>query len=150
MNALLGRRPHIFETANDAYRRIVSEHKSQSIIISGESGAGKTEATKQVMQFVANLSSRNSTTTSAPVENLLSQRRSRSIKVRTKNENDTRETPLIEKQLLQSNPILESFGNSKTLRNNNSSRFGKYLRIFFDQAARSAVAIASEYRFPID
>ncbi len=130
------RPPHIFETANDAYRRIISDHKSQSIIISGESGAGKTETTKQIMQYVANLSSINSTGQSAPTDIASSRRRSASNRDSANAMNNSLEVPLIEKQLLQSNPILESFGNAKTLRNNNSSRFGKYMRIFFDRAGR--------------
>jgi myosin V len=124
--------PHIYETADDVYKSILSGKKSQSIIISGESGAGKTETTKQVMQYIANLSSVKTTGSQVPVD-LVSARRRSLNQLRTSFEEiNGSHMPLIEKQLLQSNPILESFGNAKTMRNNNSSRFGKYLRIVFD------------------
>ena len=77
---------------------------NQCIIISGESGAGKTEAAKRIMQYVANVSGG----------------RDSSIQK-------------IKDMVLATNPLLESFGNAKTLRNNNSSRFGKYLEIQFNQ-----------------
>jgi len=121
--------PHIFETANDVYRHILADKKSQSIIISGESGAGKTETTKQVMQFITNLSC----TKPLPTDVVSSRRRSNSRRHSINISHLDSEVPLIEQQLLQSNPILESFGNAKTLRNNNSSRFGKYLKIIFDE-----------------
>eukprot|EP00943_MAST-04B_sp_MAST-4B-sp1_P008495 g8495.t1 len=126
--------PHIFETANDVYRTIDESGKSQSIIISGESGAGKTETTKQIMQFIANLSSVKSTGKNVPTDIASARRRSTATRNSLNayaNLKDEDNIPLIEKQLLQSNPILESFGNAKTLRNNNSSRFGKYLKIVF-------------------
>ena len=123
-----------------------SDRLSQSVVISGESGAGKTETTKQIMQFVANISSG---LTKKSAGNVAEGRR-RSMGRRgslggPENPFDIggggggggggsgkeSKDSLIERQLLQSNPILEAFGNAKTLRNNNSSRFGKYLKIFF-------------------
>ncbi|KAG2387598.1 hypothetical protein C9374_001192 [Naegleria lovaniensis] len=92
--------PHVYSIAESAYRNLISERTSQSIIISGESGAGKTEAAKQIMNYIAAVSG-------GPTED----------KVKT--------------QILKSNPLLEAFGNAKTVRNNNSSRFGKYMEIFF-------------------
>ena len=128
--------PHIFETANDVYQTIIQHSQSQSIIISGESGAGKTETTKQIMQYIANLSSVKSTGKNVPTDLVSARRRSLSSRDSLNayiGQKDEKNVPLIEKQLLQSNPILESFGNAKTLRNNNSSRFGKYLRIVFGE-----------------
>jgi len=97
------RPPHIFAVSNDAYRNMCQNHDNQCIIISGESGAGKTEASKIVMTFIAQVSKSGT------------------------------EVETIKDKLLQSNPILESFGNAKTLRNDNSSRFGKYMEIQFSQ-----------------
>ena len=90
-------KPHIFSTASAAYSALTDERSDQVIIISGESGAGKTECAKQIMEFVAHVSP---ATTSA-------------IK-------------RVSTVLLQSNVMLEAFGNAMTVRNNNSSRFGKY------------------------
>ena len=97
--------PHVYAIANTAYRGLVTNGMSQSIVISGESGAGKTECTKQALQFLAEIA---------------------------ESENN------IEQQILNANPVLEAFGNAKTVRNNNSSRFGKYLEVFLD--SRNAIA----------
>eukprot|EP01111_Echinosteliopsis_oligospora_P014908 TRINITY_DN5735_c0_g1_i1.p1 TRINITY_DN5735_c0_g1~~TRINITY_DN5735_c0_g1_i1.p1 ORF type:complete len:806 (-),score=234.13 TRINITY_DN5735_c0_g1_i1:55-2472(-) len=94
--------PHVFSLAEETYKAILTEGKNQCIIISGESGAGKTEASKGIMQYLAAVSG-----TGATVDK-------------------------IKNIILESNPLLESFGNAKTLRNNNSSRFGKYIEIQFD------------------
>eukprot|EP00451_Oxyrrhis_marina_P019407 CAMPEP_0204351698 /NCGR_PEP_ID=MMETSP0469-20131031/31310_1 /ASSEMBLY_ACC=CAM_ASM_000384 /TAXON_ID=2969 /ORGANISM="Oxyrrhis marina" /LENGTH=1139 /DNA_ID=CAMNT_0051338297 /DNA_START=33 /DNA_END=3453 /DNA_ORIENTATION=+ len=98
--------PHIFATAEAAFRQLVLEEESQCVIISGESGAGKTEASKQIQNYVAAVSGGGD-----GVEQ-------------------------VKTIFLQSNQVLEAFGNAKTLRNNNSSRFGKYLEILFDRAGR--------------
>jgi myosin heavy subunit len=138
--------PHVFETADVVYTRLFKDMECQSVIISGESGAGKTETTKQIMQYVANISSlsRNGGKRSS-MDDLAGARR-RSIGRRgslggpdNKFQAAAGDKALIEQQLLQSNPILESFGNSKTLRNNNSSRFGKYLRIFFSPTDQTKI-----------
>jgi len=94
--------PHVFTLAHEAYRALIAEGEDQSIIISGESGAGKTEASKGIMQYIAAVSGNGDTVDR--VKNII----------------------------LESNPLLESFGNAKTIRNNNSSRFGKYIEIQFD------------------
>uniref|UniRef100_A0A4W3INN9 Myosin Ic, paralog b n=1 Tax=Callorhinchus milii TaxID=7868 RepID=A0A4W3INN9_CALMI len=94
--------PHIYAIADNSYRSMRSEKKDQCILISGESGAGKTEASKKILQYYA---------VTCPASG-----RVESVKDR----------------LLQSNPVLEAFGNAKTLRNDNSSRFGKYMDIQFD------------------
>lgn len=88
--------PHIFEISARAFAALSSERKDQSILISGESGAGKTETTKLLLQYIA--------TTAGGTNGL-------------------------EEQLLLANPILEAFGNAQTVRNNNSSRFGKFIEI---------------------
>ncbi|EGC34012.1 myosin IE [Dictyostelium purpureum] len=94
--------PHIYALANDAYRSMRQNQEKQCVIISGESGAGKTEASKKIMQFLTFVSSKSN------------------------------EGERISKMLLESNPLLEAFGNAKTLRNDNSSRFGKYMEMQFN------------------
>ncbi|KAF5881627.1 unconventional myosin-Ih, partial [Clarias magur] len=94
--------PHIYALADNAYQTMLAEANNHFILISGESGAGKTEATKKILQYYA---------VSCPSSSLL---------------NSVRD------QMLMSNPILEAFGNAKTLKNDNSSRFGKYMDIQFD------------------
>ena len=92
--------PHVYDIAHDSYYRLTAFSKLQSIIISGESGAGKTECTKQALQYLASIAGSTSN---------------------------------VESKILSANPVLEAFGNAKTLRNDNSSRFGKYMEIFFDR-----------------
>uniref|UniRef100_A0AAQ5YDV8 Myosin IHb n=1 Tax=Amphiprion ocellaris TaxID=80972 RepID=A0AAQ5YDV8_AMPOC len=94
--------PHIYALADNVFRTMQSEFNNHFILISGESGAGKTEASKKILQFYA---------VSCPSTKLLNNVRDR---------------------LLLSNPVLEAFGNAKTLKNDNSSRFGKYMDIQFD------------------
>ncbi|CAI4225395.1 unnamed protein product [Auanema sp. JU1783] len=105
--------PHIFAIADCAYKSMLQEREDQSILCTGESGAGKTENTKKVIQYLAQVAGvtkckQYSTVTPAKGE--------------------------LEQQLLQANPILEAFGNSKTVKNDNSSRFGKFIRINFDMS----------------
>uniref|UniRef100_A0A8D2B2W7 Myosin IH n=1 Tax=Sciurus vulgaris TaxID=55149 RepID=A0A8D2B2W7_SCIVU len=94
--------PHVYAIADNAYRMMCSELNNHFILISGESGAGKTEASKKILQYYA---------VTCPMTESLQIARDR---------------------LLLSNPVLEAFGNAKTLRNDNSSRFGKYMDIQFD------------------
>jgi len=94
--------PHVFALAEETYRSMLQEEESQCIIISGESGAGKTEASKQIVQYIAAVSGHGD-------------RMAR-----------------VKRIMLESNPLLEAFGNAKTLRNDNSSRFGKFLEMYFD------------------
>uniref|UniRef100_A0A8C3H447 Myosin heavy chain 11 n=1 Tax=Corvus moneduloides TaxID=1196302 RepID=A0A8C3H447_CORMO len=98
--------PHIYAIADTAYRSMLQDREDQSILCTGESGAGKTENTKKVIQYLAVVASSH------------------------KGKKDT--SGELEKQLLQANPILEAFGNAKTVKNDNSSRFGKFIRINFD------------------
>ncbi|KAL7989856.1 hypothetical protein Chor_012522 [Crotalus horridus] len=95
-------KPHIYAIADDAYHSLKNQDKDQCILITGESGAGKTEASKLVMSYVAAVCGKGE------------------------------EVNRVKEQLLQSNPVLEAFGNAKTIRNDNSSRFGKYMDIEFD------------------
>ncbi|KAJ8506026.1 hypothetical protein OPV22_006912 [Ensete ventricosum] len=108
--------PHVFAVADVAYRAMINEAKSNSILVSGESGAGKTETTKMLMRYLAYLGGRSG------------------IEGRT-----------VEQQVLESNPVLEAFGNAKTVRNNNSSRFGKFVEIQFDKSGRISGAAIRTY-----
>nr|XP_027111216.1 myosin-9-like [Coffea arabica] len=108
--------PHVFAVADVAYRQMVKEGKSNSILVSGESGAGKTETTKMLMRYLAFLGGRAAT-----------------------------EGRTVEQQVLESNPVLEAFGNAKTVRNNNSSRFGKFVEIQFDKQGRISGAAIRTY-----
>ncbi|KAE8725823.1 Myosin-9 [Hibiscus syriacus] len=108
--------PHVFAVADVAYRAMVNEGKSNSILVSGESGAGKTETTKMLMRYLAYLGGRVAT-----------------------------EGRTVEQQVLESNPVLEAFGNAKTVRNNNSSRFGKFVEIQFDKHGRISGAAIRTY-----
>ena len=102
---------------------MLSDHKNQSIIITGESGAGKTEATKIILSYL----SKASTSFTGPEEDLLYKKPTKESQSKT-----TSVKPTIEKQVLDSNPLLEAFGNAKTFKNNNSSRFGKFIQVNFD------------------
>ncbi|GAB5355279.1 hypothetical protein AAMO2058_000191700 [Amorphochlora amoebiformis] len=94
--------PHVYALAEDTYRQLKVDRVDQCVIISGESGSGKTEASKKLMQYIA--------ATSGSSQGIQS----------------------VKNKILASNPLLEAFGNAKTVRNNNSSRFGKYMQIYFD------------------
>uniref|UniRef100_A0A3B4V9D6 Myosin-9 n=1 Tax=Seriola dumerili TaxID=41447 RepID=A0A3B4V9D6_SERDU len=100
--------PHIYAITDTAYRSMMQDREDQSILCTGESGAGKTENTKKVIQYLAHVASS------------------------FKSKKDQVSKGELEKQLLQANPILEAFGNAKTVKNDNSSRFGKFIRINFD------------------
>lgn len=108
--------PHIYALTDLALRSLMEVSENQSILVTGESGAGKTETTKRVIQYLAGISS--SSTISSSSKSHLSPSSSISL----------------ERQILQANPILEAFGNAQTVRNNNSSRFGKFVRIEFERS----------------
>uniref|UniRef100_A0A672LXD2 Myosin-9 n=1 Tax=Sinocyclocheilus grahami TaxID=75366 RepID=A0A672LXD2_SINGR len=106
--------PHIYAITDTAYRSMMQDREDQSILCTGESGAGKTENTKKVIQYLAHVASSHKTKKDQVRRNL------------------STSAGELEKQLLQANPILEAFGNAKTVKNDNSSRFGKFIRINFD------------------
>ena len=115
--------PHLFMVAEDTYQDLLIDRKNQSIIITGESGAGKTEATKVILSYLAKASQGFS----GPEEDLLYKKPSNAqLKA------GLQQNAGIEKQVLDSNPLLEAFGNAKTFKNNNSSRFGKFIQVNFD------------------
>jgi myosin heavy subunit len=133
--------PHVYGLADDAFRSMMKQFEAhhgtttsssrtdlsfgQSILVSGESGAGKTVTTKFILQYLASLSERSSGRGS------LSKKGSSSKSVLSNSDSATGTTSTIEQQVLQSNPILESFGNARTIRNDNSSRFGKFIEMTF-------------------
>uniref|UniRef100_A0A8B9ZL91 Myosin-9 n=1 Tax=Anas platyrhynchos TaxID=8839 RepID=A0A8B9ZL91_ANAPL len=108
--------PHIYAITDTAYRSMMQDREDQSILCTGESGAGKTENTKKVIQYLAHVASSH---------------KSKKDQVRPSASSISLHKKL-ERQLLQANPILEAFGNAKTVKNDNSSRFGKFIRINFD------------------
>lgn len=127
--------PHVYAIAEAAYEAMMTEEKRQAILISGESGAGKTESAKMVMQYLAHRA--------GPVSGggkLLSM----GSGIPPLNGNAQLSAP-IEEQVLESNPLLEAFGNAKTARNDNSSRFGKFAEIDFDAMGRVTGASISTY-----
>lgn len=121
--------PHIYAITDLAFRNMLEEHENQSILVTGESGAGKTENTKKVIQYLAAITSSNITAST----NLLKAQKPGEI------------NPTFEQQILQANPILEAFGNAQTVRNNNSSRFGKFIRIEFGWSGQIAGASIDWY-----
>ncbi|KAI9473961.1 MAG: P-loop containing nucleoside triphosphate hydrolase protein [Benjaminiella poitrasii] len=101
--------PHLFAIAEDAYRCMIRDNKNQTIIVSGESGAGKTVSAKYIMRYFATADDQEM------------------------DDKGGEAMTEVEEQILATNPIMEAFGNAKTTRNDNSSRFGKYIEIQFDK-----------------
>ncbi|EDQ99797.1 myosin II heavy chain [Laccaria bicolor S238N-H82] len=119
--------PHIFAVAERAWINMGEERENQSILITGESGAGKTESTKKVIQYLAAIA----TDVHPPSTPSHSLAMSPSLSGNGSHLTAKGRLGLLERQILQANPILEAFGNAQTQRNNNSSRFGKFVRIMF-------------------
>ncbi|XP_016989396.1 myosin heavy chain, muscle isoform X21 [Drosophila rhopaloa] len=113
--------PHIFAISDGAYVDMLTNHVNQSMLITGESGAGKTENTKKVIAYFATVGASKKTEEAA------------------KNKGS------LEDQVVQTNPVLEAFGNAKTVRNDNSSRFGKFIRIHFGPTGKLAGADIETY-----
>ncbi|XP_042596673.1 myosin-10-like isoform X7 [Cyprinus carpio] len=127
--------PHIYAISEAAYRSMLQDREDQAILCTGESGAGKTENTKKVIQYLAHVaSSHKSGTLGRPKDSALQMDGTRSLGRGSSSVNRTMQYGELERQLLQANPILEAFGNAKTVKNDNSSRFGKFIRINFDVA----------------
>ncbi|XP_041473499.1 myosin-16 isoform X2 [Lytechinus variegatus] len=119
--------PHVYSIADNAYHDMLQNHENQSMLITGESGAGKTENTKKVIQYFANIAS---------------------VSTGGKLQQETPEGGKkgnLEDQVIQTNPPLEAFGNAKTIRNDNSSRFGKFIRIHFGTSGKLAGADIETY-----
>merc|ERR1711910_7632 len=106
--------PHLWAITETAYRNMLTNVKNQSMLITGESGAGKTENTKKVIAYLA------------------------AVAVPPKKKGADDKKVSLEDQIVATNPILESYGNAKTSRNDNSSRFGKFIRIHFNGAGKLA------------
>ncbi|KZO94356.1 putative nonmuscle myosin heavy chain b [Calocera viscosa TUFC12733] len=130
--------PHIFAIAERAWVHMNEERECQSVLITGESGAGKTENTKKVIQYLASIASEAYAAPSTPTHSRTSSAVVPHSPIpRSHSSNSSiasmglRGLGLLERQILQANPILEAFGNAQTLKNNNSSRFGKFVRISF-------------------
>ncbi|XP_077276637.1 myosin heavy chain isoform X10 [Temnothorax americanus] len=116
--------PHIFAISDGAYVNMLTNSENQSMLITGESGAGKTENTKKVIAYFA------------------------TVGASTKKEKDdtgSQKKGSLEDQVVQTNPVLEAFGNAKTVRNDNSSRFGKFIRIHFGPSGKLAGADIETY-----
>jgi len=117
--------PHLYAVADGALQLLEMENKHQSSLITGESGAGKTENTKKVLQYFA--------------LNCADPKAAKSKASQGANAGS------LEEQIIQANPPLEAYGNAKTVRNNNSSRFGKFIRIHFGPTAKIAAADIETY-----
>ncbi|XP_031843704.1 myosin heavy chain isoform X17 [Nomia melanderi] len=114
--------PHIFAISDGAYVNMLTNSENQSMLITGESGAGKTENTKKVIAYFA------------------------TVGASTKKADDANQKKgSLEDQVVQTNPVLEAFGNAKTVRNDNSSRFGKFIRIHFGPSGKLAGADIETY-----
>ncbi|XP_065090268.1 myosin heavy chain, muscle isoform X29 [Ochlerotatus camptorhynchus] len=113
--------PHLFAVSDGAYVNMLTNHENQSMLITGESGAGKTENTKKVIAYFA------------------------TIGASSKKEESTEKKASLEDQVVQTNPVLEAYGNAKTVRNDNSSRFGKFIRIHFTGSGKLAGADIETY-----
>ncbi|XP_033313699.1 myosin heavy chain, non-muscle isoform X3 [Bombus vosnesenskii] len=130
--------PHVFAITDTAYRSMLQDREDQSILCTGESGAGKTENTKKVIQYLAYVAASKPKSNATPSPALIIGSGNVSDKFAVINGE-------LEQQLLQANPILEAFGNAKTVKNDNSSRFGKFIRINFDASGYIAGANIETY-----
>ena len=109
--------PHVFAAADVAYRAMLNDRVNQSMLVTGESGAGKTENTKKVIQYIAYIAGRSHDGAAGTLE----------------------------QQLLEANPLMEAFGNAKTIKNDNSSRFGKFIKLQFNPSGNVSGATVNSY-----
>ncbi|KFP01407.1 Myosin-4, partial [Calypte anna] len=116
--------PHIFSISDNAYQFMLTDRENQSILITGESGAGKTVNTKRVIQYFATIAASGE---------------------KKKEDTPGKMQGTLEDQIISANPLLEAFGNAKTVRNDNSSRFGKFIRIHFGATGKLASADIETY-----
>ncbi|KAK9535247.1 hypothetical protein VZT92_007641 [Zoarces viviparus] len=114
--------PHIFSISDNAYQAMLTDRENQSILITGESGAGKTVNTKRVIQYFATIA-------------VVGAKKAETSKIKGS----------LEDQIIAANPLLEAYGNAKTVRNDNSSRFGKFIRIHFGTTGKLASADIETY-----
>ncbi|XP_021424537.2 myosin heavy chain, fast skeletal muscle [Oncorhynchus mykiss] len=119
--------PHIFSISDNAYQHMLTDRENQSILITGESGAGKTVNTKRVIQYFATIAVAGGKKEQAAA--------AASGKIKGS----------LEDQIIAANPLLEAYGNAKTVRNDNSSRFGKFIRIHFGTTGKLASADIETY-----
>uniref|UniRef100_A0A8D1UY75 Myosin-2 n=1 Tax=Sus scrofa TaxID=9823 RepID=A0A8D1UY75_PIG len=117
--------PHIFSISDNAYQFMLTDRENQSILITGESGAGKTVNTKRVIQYFATIAVTGEKKKEEPTSGKMQ--------------------GTLEDQIISANPLLEAFGNAKTVRNDNSSRFGKFIRIHFGTTGKLASADIETY-----
>ncbi|NXM59031.1 MYH1B protein, partial [Illadopsis cleaveri] len=118
--------PHIFSISDNAYQFMLTDRENQSILITGESGAGKTVNTKRVIQYFATIAASGD-------------------KKKEEQQTSGKMQGTLEDQIISANPLLEAFGNAKTVRNDNSSRFGKFIRIHFGATGKLASADIETY-----
>ncbi|KAL2082536.1 hypothetical protein ACEWY4_022354 [Coilia grayii] len=121
--------PHIFSVSDNAYQFMLQDRENQSVLITGESGAGKTVNTKRVIQYFATIAVAGSDKKKKDAEPQASGKLQGSL----------------EDQIIAANPLLEAYGNAKTVRNDNSSRFGKFIRIHFGTSGKLASADIETY-----
>uniref|UniRef100_A0A8C1YV60 Myosin heavy chain, fast skeletal muscle-like n=1 Tax=Cyprinus carpio TaxID=7962 RepID=A0A8C1YV60_CYPCA len=117
--------PHIFSISDNAYQFMLTDRENQSVLITGESGAGKTVNTKRVIQYFATVGAMSGPKKAEPVSGKMQ--------------------GSLEDQIVAANPLLEAYGNAKTVRNDNSSRFGKFIRIHFGTTGKLASADIETY-----
>ncbi|XP_030646541.1 myosin heavy chain, fast skeletal muscle-like [Chanos chanos] len=116
--------PHIFSVSDNAYQNMLTDRENQSVLITGESGAGKTVNTKRVIQYFATIAVSGEKKKEAAPGKIQG---------------------TLEDQIISANPLLEAFGNAKTVRNDNSSRFGKFIRIHFGTTGKLSSADIETY-----
>ncbi|KDN44751.1 myosin V [Tilletiaria anomala UBC 951] len=125
--------PHLFAIAEDAYRCMIRDEKDQTIVVSGESGAGKTVSAKYIMRYFATVEDPDRPTGVSARKALPGNAAAAAAAAANSAATANGGMSETEQQILATNPIMEAFGNAKTTRNDNSSRFGKYIEILFDK-----------------